>query len=68
MKCAHCMRGNAQRVDMDNSVADIVTRQIDSIYNITFTGGEPSLNPEIIRSFQYGFMFNDCTVNTKVKM
>ena len=64
MKCAHCLRGNAQRVNMDNSVADIVTRQVDSIYNITFTGGEPSLNTEIIRNFQYGFMFNDCTINS----
>lgn len=62
MKCAHCMRGNAQRVNMDNSAADIVTRQVDSIYNITFSGGEPSLNPEIIRNFQYGFMFNDCSI------
>lgn len=64
MKCAHCLRGNAQRVNMENSVADIVTRQVDSIYNITFTGGEPSLNTEIIRNFQYGFMFNDCTINS----
>lgn len=63
MKCAHCLRGNAQRVNMDNSVADIVTRQVDSIYSITFSGGEPSLNAEIIKQFQYGFMFNDCTIN-----
>ena len=63
MKCAHCLRGNAQRVNMDNSVANIVTRQVDSIYSITFTGGEPSLNSEIIRNFQYGFMFNDCSIS-----
>lgn len=63
MKCPHCLRGNAQRVDMDTRVADIVTRQLSSIYCITFTGGEPSLNTKIIREFQYGFMFNDCSVN-----
>ena len=62
-KCAHCLRGDAQRVNMDNSVANIVTRQVDSIYSITFTGGEPSLNSEIIRNFQYGFMFNDCSIS-----
>ena len=62
MKCAHCLRGNDQRVNMDNSVADIVTRQVDSVYCITFTGGEPSLNSEIIKNFQYGFMFNDCSI------
>lgn len=63
MKCPHCLRGNSQRVDMDTRVADIITRQLSSIYCITFTGGEPSLNTKIIREFQYVFMFNDCSVN-----
>lgn len=63
MKCPHCLRGNSQRIDMDTKVADIVTRQLSSIYCITFTGGEPSLNTKIIREFQYGVMFNDCSVN-----
>lgn len=64
MKCPHCLRGNAQRVDMDNEVANRITQQVDSVYCITFSGGEPSLNPDIIRNFQYGFMFNDCSINS----
>ena len=62
MKCPHCLRGAAQRVDMDTRIANIVTRQLNSIFCITFTGGEPSLNSEIIKEFQYGFMFNDCSI------
>ena len=62
MKCPHCLRGAAQRVDMDTRIANIVTRQLDSIFCITFSGGEPSLNADIIREFQYGFIFNDCSL------
>lgn len=62
MKCPHCLRGTAQRVEMDTRIANIVTRQLSLVHCITFTGGEPSLNAEIIREFQYGFMFNDCTL------
>lgn len=43
MRCRHCLRGDSQRVDISDEVIDAIFRDIDSIYSITFTGGEPSL-------------------------
>lgn len=51
MACEHCLRGDAQAVDMQKSIVDQVLRKIDSISEVTFTGGEPSLNIPIINYF-----------------
>ena len=48
MNCAHCLRGNAKAVDMSPEVLKATMGHIDSICDITFTGGEPSLNLPII--------------------
>ncbi len=48
MRCAHCMRGAPQRLDMTEEVIRCVFRQIDSIGTLSITGGEPSLKPELI--------------------
>jgi len=48
MKCDHCMRGPAQRLDMSKETISKIFSQIDEIGTITFTGGEPSLKPELI--------------------
>ena len=52
MKCAHCLRGdhsvNWGPVDMEMPVIDTLFRKIDSIDNITLTGGEVSLWPNKI--------------------
>lgn len=44
MNCRHCLRGNAQEVDIDFSVIDALAEQSAQIYTLTFTGGEPTLN------------------------
>lgn len=48
MNCAHCLRGDAQ--DKDANIEDIraLLDCIETVGTITFTGGEPSLVPELL--------------------
>ena len=48
MNCAHCLRGDAQNVNIDNSYIDKLLEDVSGIGNVTFTGGEPSLNVDAI--------------------
>jgi len=48
MKCGHCLRGPAQKKDQTKENIDKLLSQTDYISDLTFTGGEPSLVPEII--------------------
>ena len=51
MNCAHCLRGDAQCLDMSKEVVDKVLQDIDYISFLFFTGGEPSLNIPIMDYF-----------------
>lgn len=51
MTCLHCMRGDAENVDMPRSYQSKLLDQVASIYVVTFTGGEPSLYPQAIMDF-----------------
>ena len=51
MGCAHCLRGDAQDVDVSHTIIDEIFNQVDGIGQVTFTGGEPSLNISAIRYF-----------------
>lgn len=44
MSCRHCLRGEAQNVDIDLSYILKFLEDVSGIGSITFTGGEPSLN------------------------
>lgn len=50
MKCEHCMRGESQNIDMPKEYIDALldNSDISRIGQICFSGGEPTLNPEII--------------------
>ncbi len=49
MRCAHCLRGAAQSIDIENDYIDELLRHCDDgIGCLTFTGGEPTLNLESI--------------------
>lgn len=48
MQCPHCLRGDAENIDMDIKYVDILFSKIDRVSSLTFTGGEPSLVPHII--------------------
>lgn len=44
--CEHCIRGDAQNVDMPKEVIDAFFDQISELQEIVFAGGEPLLNLE----------------------
>ena len=56
MCCIHCMRGNAENVNLDPNILNSFLKQVKDITTLTITGGEPSLVPEImiklLRKFQ----------------
>lgn len=49
MNCKHCLRGEAQNVDLDLEKFDKFLENVSCIGNLTFTGGEPTLNINAIR-------------------
>jgi len=52
MNCGHCLRGCSQGVDINNQYITDVLEKIKSIGSVTFTGGEPMLNPSAISHFE----------------
>jgi hypothetical protein len=48
MQCPHCLRGEAQNLDIDRQYVDQIFSKISRIYTLTITGGEPSLAPDKI--------------------
>lgn len=44
LKCAHCLRGDAQDIDISDDVMVALLDKTKSINKILFTGGEPFLN------------------------
>jgi hypothetical protein len=50
MCCDHCLRGDAQALDLDIQYVKRLFAKISYIDSITFTGGEPSLVPHIIEA------------------
>lgn len=58
MACEHCLRGDAQNLDMSDSIIRWAAKNIEAC-SVTFTGGEPSLNIRAIELYftlaeQYG--------------
>lgn len=48
LKCAHCLRGDAQHLSMSTAVIDKILDSSAGIKTIFFTGGEPFLEPDLI--------------------
>lgn len=44
LQCAHCMRGDAQEIDIDKKTIETLLKQTSEIEYLQFTGGEPTLN------------------------
>jgi len=61
--CDHCLRGDAEKINMKVKYVDALFSQINSIDNITFTGGEPQLVPGIIEKIRYSAMIHDIEIN-----
>ena len=43
LNCAHCLKGESQKVDMDKDTIDAIFKQINEVNQLFFTGGEPTL-------------------------
>jgi len=50
MECQHCLRGDQQNSNISLDYVETLFQKVNYISSITFTGGEPSLVPEIIES------------------
>ena len=50
LKCSHCMRGECQNIDISKEIIDMIlnNEEIEMIEHICFSGGEPTLNPNVI--------------------
>lgn len=48
MACIHCLRGDAEPIDINIKYVDALFKQIGRIGTLTITGGEPSLKPDLI--------------------
>lgn len=48
-KCEHCMRGEAQNIDMSEEMVEKILENYFMIYHLEITGGEPLLNVPLIR-------------------
>ena len=51
LSCAHCLRGDAEEANLQPEVVNAIWRKIGHIGRVTFTGGEPLLNPAGIVGF-----------------
>jgi organic radical activating enzyme len=49
MSCAHCLRGDAQNVNIKREYIDALFSRISNIGSLTLSGGEPFLVPELVR-------------------
>lgn len=65
MKCAHCLRGAAQAVDMSYETIDATFAKLkdQSIRHLLFTGGEPALGHEAIRMVADAIERHDVSVD-----
>lgn len=50
MCCAHCLRGEAQNLDITHEILEEIAKSITPC-EVTFTGGEPTLNIGAIRDY-----------------
>ena len=62
MKCEHCLRGASQRKSMSSQVIHQVMKQFSQIGDVTFGGGEPTLNLDALHSFFQELMWSDTTL------
>ena len=63
MSCGHCMRGDAEAVDIPLRHISNLLRHVRHIHHFNITGGEPSLNVRAIRHILERVRAYDITVN-----
>lgn len=58
-KCIHCLRGNSQNVDMTQKIIEEALRDVTAINTLSLSGGEPTLNVEVIRNIKDHIIRNE---------
>ncbi len=48
LKCAHCLRGDAQNINISREIVRKVFESIDYANSLVLTGGEPLMVPEVL--------------------
>lgn len=66
LKCAHCLKGDAQNIDMSHEIIDKLLESVSSIGRLLFTGGEPTMNLEGMRYFLKVLKEKDISLNKLV--
>lgn len=51
LKCQHCFRGQKQNIDISKETIDHLLNQTEVIGRLAFTGGEPTLNLDMMEYF-----------------
>lgn len=59
MKCDHCLRGNAENINMTMKTIEPLLSRTMQINTLTFTGGEPTLNIPLMKK-----ILNYCKAHT----
>ena len=62
MKCAHCMRGEPQDVQIDYDAIQTLCKATSNIDHLNLTGGEPSLEPNALRYLLFYLKNYDCRI------
>lgn len=62
MSCAHCLRGDAQALDMSKEIIRKALKNVKSISSLTLSGGEIALVPELIEYTLQTCIKNDIDV------
>lgn len=62
LRCAHCMRGEPQNIDMSDEVLENTFRNINAVISLALTGGEPFLAPHVIEKMVDIIIANDIPV------
>ena len=63
MQCRHCMRGDAQNIDLQLDKIEKILPQISNICDLVLTGGEPSMVPNIMHELLQLFQKYRVNVN-----
>lgn len=64
IKCSHCLRGNAMNMELSKEDVDTLLDQINNISQITFSGGEPSLNVPMLNYILEGLKKRQISVGS----
>lgn len=64
MQCAHCLRGDPQHIDMPIKHVFSLMKRVRSIGSICFTGGEPTLNSDVIKQTLAACRINNVSVGS----